>query len=85
MASDREKKDSAALVIIEDLLDRDETSATILTLHGRLPIRSGDLPTAAQQFSKAISQDPSLPDSALLAEWVIMLSAPIVQISWRSN
>jgi transitional endoplasmic reticulum ATPase len=62
----QEEKDSAALVIIEDLLDRGETSATILTLHARLLMRSGDLHTAAQQFRKAISQDPSLQDSELV-------------------
>jgi transitional endoplasmic reticulum ATPase len=70
----QQEKDSAALVIIEDLLDshserlrqRGETSATILTLHARLLMRSGDLHTAAQQFRKAISQDPSLQDSELV-------------------
>jgi transitional endoplasmic reticulum ATPase len=35
----QQEKDSAALVIIEDLLDCGETSATILTLHARLLMR----------------------------------------------
>jgi transitional endoplasmic reticulum ATPase len=62
----QEEQDSAALVIIEDLLDRGETNATILTLHARLLMRSGDLHTAAQQFRQAMTQDPSLQDAELV-------------------
>jgi transitional endoplasmic reticulum ATPase len=62
----QEEKDSAALVIVENLVARGEISATILTLHARLLMRSGDLHTAAQQFRKAVAQDPSLQDSELV-------------------
>jgi transitional endoplasmic reticulum ATPase len=62
----QEEQDSAALVIIEDLLNRGETNATILTLHARLLMRSGDLHIAAQQFRQAMTQDPSLQDSELV-------------------
>jgi transitional endoplasmic reticulum ATPase len=62
----QEEKDSAALVIIEDLLAKGETSATILTLHARLLMRSGDLHTAAQQFRQAVAKDPSLQESELV-------------------
>ena len=62
----QEGKDSAALVIIEDILAQGETSPTILTLHARLLMRSGDLSTAAQQFRKALNEDPSLEQSDLV-------------------
>lgn len=62
----QEGKDSTALVIIEDLLAQGEASPTILTLHARLLMRSGDLTTAAQQFRKALNEDPSLEESDLV-------------------
>jgi transitional endoplasmic reticulum ATPase len=62
----QEGKDSTALVILEDLLAQGETSPTILTLHARLLMRSGDLTTAAQQFRKALSEDSSLQESDLV-------------------
>jgi transitional endoplasmic reticulum ATPase len=62
----QEGKDSTALVIIEDLLAQGETSPMILTLHARLLMRSGDLTTAAQQFRKALNEDPSLEESDLV-------------------
>jgi transitional endoplasmic reticulum ATPase len=62
----QEGKDSAALVLLEDLLVQGETTPTILTLHARLLMRSGDLHTAAAQFRKALAQDPSLQESALV-------------------
>jgi transitional endoplasmic reticulum ATPase len=62
----QEGKDSTALVIIEDLLAQGETSPTILTLHARLLMRSGDLTTAAQQFRKALAEDSSLQESDLV-------------------
>jgi transitional endoplasmic reticulum ATPase len=62
----QEGKDSAALVIIEDILAQGETTPTILTLHARLLMRSGDLTAAAQQFRKALAQDSSLQESDLV-------------------
>ena len=62
----QEGKDSAALVIVEDILAQGETSPTILTLHARLLMRSGDLTTAAQQFRKALAEDSSLQESDLV-------------------
>jgi transitional endoplasmic reticulum ATPase len=62
----QEGKDSAALVIIEDILAQGETSPTILTLHARLLMRSGDLTLAAQQFRQALNEDPSLESSDLV-------------------
>jgi transitional endoplasmic reticulum ATPase len=62
----QEGKDSSALVLIEDILAQGETTPTILTLHARLLMRSGDLHTAAQQFRKALAQDASLQDSDLV-------------------
>ena len=62
----QEGKDSAALVIVEDILAQGETSPTILTLHARLLMRSGDLTTAAQQFRKALAKDSSLQESDLV-------------------
>ena len=62
----QEGKDSAALVIVEDILTQGETSPTILTLHARLLMRSGDLTTAAQQFRKALAKDSSLQESDLV-------------------
>jgi transitional endoplasmic reticulum ATPase len=61
----QEEKDSSALVVIEDLISQGESSPTILTLHARLLMRSGDLKNATQQFRQALAQDPSLQDSDL--------------------
>ena len=62
----QEGKDSAALVIVEDILAQGEATPTILTLHARLLMRSGDLHTAAAQFRQALAQDPSLQESDLV-------------------
>jgi transitional endoplasmic reticulum ATPase len=59
-------KDSPAIVIVEDLLKKGESSATIFVLHSRLLLRSGDLSTSVVQFRKALALDASLQDSDLV-------------------
>jgi transitional endoplasmic reticulum ATPase len=73
-------KDSLALVLIEDILTHGETTPTIITLHARLLMRSGDLHTAAQQFRKALAQDATLQDSDLIDRLGVKQAEAIIAI-----
>ena len=61
-------KQSAALVILEDLVKRPQPPARALLLHARLALHAGEPRLAAQQYLRAREADPALADAALEAE-----------------
>lgn len=61
-------KQSAALVIVEDLVKAPQPVARALLLHARLALQAGEPRLAAQQFTRAREIDPTLNDAALEAE-----------------
>jgi transitional endoplasmic reticulum ATPase len=67
-------KDAQALVILEDLLKQEQTSAS-LTLYARLLLRSGNVEKAVQQFRLALGQDASLQASDLAEQLGINAAA----------
>ncbi|MFM7836209.1 MAG: hypothetical protein ACKPJD_30810, partial [Planctomycetaceae bacterium] len=58
-------KYSAAIVIIEELVVRRETSAAAYLLHSRLLLQRGDVPFAVSEYRAAISEDPAVADEDL--------------------
>lgn len=61
-------KDSAALVIVEDLLKERDTAAGVYLLHARLLLRVGDVPRAVAQYKQVLELEPELADAALGAQ-----------------
>jgi transitional endoplasmic reticulum ATPase len=61
----QQSKDSAALVIVEDLLKQHDPPAEAYLLGARLMIRAGDIPRAVAQYKAAIESDPDLADAEL--------------------
>ncbi len=58
----RQSKNSAALVIIEDLLKKPDTPALAYLLHAKLLFRAGDVERAVRQYKTAIDQDSAVAD-----------------------
>jgi AAA+ superfamily predicted ATPase len=58
-------KNSAALVIVEDLLKQNAPDARTLLLHARLASQADELQLAARQYERARTADPALTDSDL--------------------
>ncbi|HYC73008.1 MAG TPA: AAA family ATPase [Opitutaceae bacterium] len=58
-------KQSAALVIVEDLVKAAEPPPRALLLHARLALQAGEASLAARQYARARSADPSLADPDL--------------------
>lgn len=61
-------KNSAALVIVEDLLKDRTVSSGVLLLHARLLLRAGEPQRAAHQYREAIETDPESADEDLAGE-----------------
>ncbi len=61
-------KQSAALVIVEDLEQKPPVSARVHLLHARLAVQAGEPRLAAQQYARGREIDPTLVDLALEAE-----------------
>lgn len=64
----RQSKDSAALVVIEDLINARETPAPAYLLHARLLFRTGDVQRSVTQYKLAIDADPELADAGFAAK-----------------
>lgn len=58
-------KQSAALVIIEDLVKSPQPAARALLLHARLALQAGEPILAGRQYARARAAEPSLTDPAL--------------------
>ena len=60
-------KNSAALVIVEDLVKQPDVSPRVWLLHARLARQAGELRLAAQQYARAREADPAMIDNELEA------------------
>jgi len=58
-------KQSAALVIVEDLVGQPEPAPRSLLLHARLAVQAGEPVLAARQYQRARAADPTVSDPAL--------------------
>ena len=58
-------KNSEALVIVESLIQQNDTPAAAYVLHARLLLRAGDPERAVREYRKAIDLDPSVADAEL--------------------
>ncbi len=63
-----QKKDSHALVIVEELVRHADTPPAAYLLHARLLLRAGDVPFAVTEYKSAIREDAALRDLALEAQ-----------------
>lgn len=61
----QQNKTSQSLVVVEDLVKRQDAPASARVLYARLLIRSGDIPSAVAQYKLAIEIDPQAADPAL--------------------
>jgi len=66
-------KTSAALVIVETLVKGSPPPARALLLHARLALQAGETRLAAQQYQRAVEQDPSLVDGGLAQDLAAFL------------
>ncbi len=73
---------SAALVVIESLLQQPDPPAAWLALHSRILLQSGDRDQAAQQFRRAVLQDASLQTSDLAER---LAAVPVVGFASSSE
>jgi transitional endoplasmic reticulum ATPase len=58
----RQGKNSAALVVIEDLLKKPDTPASAHLLHAKLLFRAGEVERAVAQYKNAVDLDASVAD-----------------------
>ena len=68
-------KYSPALVIVEDLVSKRETTAAAFLLHSRLLVQRGDAAFAVTEYRSALEEDPSLRDAELESRLGIDASA----------
>jgi transitional endoplasmic reticulum ATPase len=68
-------KNSAAIVIVEELIRTPDTPARAYLLHARLLHRAGETDRAAREYRRAIDADPSVADSFLAGELGIRADA----------
>lgn len=61
----KRNKNSAAFVVVEELLHQDPAMAEALLLHARLLLESGEAREALDQYVEATRLNPALKDSAL--------------------
>ena len=61
-------KNSAAIVIVEELLRKPDTPARAYLLHARLLLRAGESDRAAREYRRAIDADPAVADPFLAGE-----------------
>jgi len=64
----QQTKNSAALVIVEDLMAQREAPAGAYVLHAKLLLRAGEPQRAAHQYREAIELDPAAADAELARE-----------------
>jgi AAA+ superfamily predicted ATPase len=64
----QQKKNSPALVVIEDLLEQSEPPAAAYVWHAKLLMRAGEPQRAAYQYREALAIDPSVADEELARE-----------------
>lgn len=60
-------KNSAALVVVEELLKASRPPAAAYVLHARLLLRAGETQRAVHQYREGIDDDPSVADGELAA------------------
>ena len=60
-------KNSAALVIVEELIKSPSAPAAVHVLYARLLLRAGDVERAVRQYKRALDADPSAADAELAA------------------
>jgi SpoVK/Ycf46/Vps4 family AAA+-type ATPase len=58
----QQNKNSAALVIVEDLLKRNDTPARAYVLHARLLLRAGEIERAVRQYKEGVNLDAAAAD-----------------------
>src|SRR5687767_9975217 len=58
-------KNSAALVIVEELIKLPNPSARVHMMYSRLLLRAGDVERAVRQYKRAVDADPSAADADL--------------------
>lgn len=78
MAFHRQGKDSAAIVVVEDML-RGDPPPQAFVLHARLLLKEGDVERAVRQYRRGLDADPSVADeglSARLGVWPSDLGHP---------
>src|SRR6185369_10715503 len=61
----QQTKNSAAMVIVEDLVKQRDVPAAASMLYARLLLRAGDVERAVRQYKKAVEVDPSVADIEL--------------------
>jgi AAA+ superfamily predicted ATPase len=61
----QQDKNSAALVIVEDMLKRKDTPARAYVLHARLLLRAGEIERAVRQYKEGVSLDGAAADLEL--------------------
>jgi transitional endoplasmic reticulum ATPase len=64
----QQEKNSAALVIAEDLIAQRDPPAGAYVLHARLLLRAGEPQRAAHQYREALALDPTAADAELARE-----------------
>ena len=69
-------KNSAALVIVEELIGGRDTPARAYVLHARLLLRAGDAEGAAREYRKGIDVDPGAADAHLAGQLGVRVEAP---------
>jgi tetratricopeptide (TPR) repeat protein len=72
----QQEKNSAALVIVEDLIAQRDPPAGAYVWHARLLLRAGEPQRAAHQYREAIAIDPSAADADLGRELGVAPSGP---------
>jgi SpoVK/Ycf46/Vps4 family AAA+-type ATPase len=55
-------KNSAAMVIVEELLKDPRANPKVLVLQAKLLVRAGDVERAVRQYKRAVEQDPAVAD-----------------------
>ena len=61
-------KNSQALVILEDLVQRDQATAENHVLYARLLLIEGDVPSAVTQYKRGVELDPTAGDEEFAAQ-----------------
>ncbi len=72
----RQGKNSAALVVVEELARLPDTPARAYLLHARLLLRAGEPERAAREYRRAVDADPSAADAVLAGELGISARPP---------
>ncbi|MGH6959375.1 MAG: AAA family ATPase, partial [Dongiaceae bacterium] len=64
----QQQKDSAALVVLEELIKRSDAPAHSHTLYARLLLRRGEVQQAVAQYKLGVERDPQAADADLAAQ-----------------